>query len=202
LEYYKEILGLLAAVIGFASLIPYIINVLRGKIKPHMFSWIIWGTATLIVFFAQWAEGGGPGAWQTGIGGCMSLFIAGLAYFKNPELVITKSDWLSFIAALAAIPLWYLTNNPLWSVILLTMIDVTGYFPTLRKAYTLPDEESGGLFLLQTLKNWLGIAAMQHYSVVTILFPATLSLINFLVPLCIYMGRRKKNSVAEELEKS
>ncbi|MES9971296.1 MAG: hypothetical protein ABW092_14785 [Candidatus Thiodiazotropha sp.] len=50
------------------------------RTKPHVFSWVIWGSTTFIVFLAQLEAGGGVGAWPIGISGLITLFIALLAF--------------------------------------------------------------------------------------------------------------------------
>ncbi|MCU6711451.1 TDP-N-acetylfucosamine:lipid II N-acetylfucosaminyltransferase [Paenibacillus sp. J5C_2022] len=44
---YKELLAIAATLLTYIGFIPYIRSILLGKIKPHIFSWIIWGAGTL-----------------------------------------------------------------------------------------------------------------------------------------------------------
>jgi len=74
-----------------------------------------------------------------------------------------------------SLPLWYLTADPLWAVIVLTTVDTLGFGPTFRKAYSLPFEEQLFLFIILAIRNLVAIAALEHYSLTTILFPATIS---------------------------
>ena len=187
---YKELFSTLAVVVTFALFIPYIRSIQRGETKPHVFSWVIWGLGTLIVFFAQLAGGGGLGAWVIGISGLISSYIALLAYLKRGDTVITKSDWMFFGAALCALPCWFLTSNPLWAVVTLTLVDLFGFGPTIRKAYAHPHEESAGFFALSTFRNLLVILALEHYSLTTVLFPAAVGLSCLLVA-CLLVHRKQ-----------
>lgn len=171
----KTILSTLAIVLTFVAFYPYIVGILRNQIKPHVFSWIIWGLTTTIVFFAQLEAGGGVGAWPIGLSGLVTIYIAVLAYLKQADRTITFMDWLFFCLALAALPLWYLTSSPLWAVIVLTSVDVLGFGPTFRKAYVLPFEESLTFFGLFCARNLIAIAALETYSWATILFPAAIT---------------------------
>ena len=117
---FQQIFSAAAIAITFIAYAPYMLSIIRGKIKPHVFSWIIWGVTTFIVFFAQLDDKGGAGAWPTGLAGIISILIAGIAYMKRGDVKITRSDWAFFISAMASLPLWYLTRNPLWAVIILT----------------------------------------------------------------------------------
>src|SRR5690606_8838056 len=141
----KEILSGIAIALTFVAYIPYILSIHRGKTRPHVFSWIIWGSTTLIVFFAQLADHGGIGAWPTAVSGAITLYVALLAYLKksdiNSDTHIATKDWWFLFGALASIPIWYFTSDPLWAVIILTLVDVMGFGPTFRKAYHFPHQE-------------------------------------------------------------
>jgi hypothetical protein len=156
---YKELLSAVAIAITFVAYVPYIRLIIKGTVKPHIFSWVIWGTTTFVVFLAQLADHGGAGAWPIGVSGVITIGIALLAYIKRADVRITKTDWLFFAAAMASLPFWYFTSDPLWAVVILTTVDVFGFGPTLRKVYAHPHSESL-------------LFALENYSVTTLLFPA------------------------------
>lgn len=169
---YKQIFSAIAILITFVAFIPYIRSILKGKTRPHAFSWIIWASVTFIVFLAQIADKGGLGAWPIGISGIITLYVAMLAYSKKSDLTITKTDWLFFISALTAIPFWYFTSNPLWAVMILTTIDLLGFAPTFRKSYQYPYSEQLTFYAIIASRNILSIFALENYSLTTLLFPA------------------------------
>lgn len=86
----------LAIALTFVAFVPYIFSILSGATKPHVFSWVIWGTTTSIVFFAQVEAKGGIGAWPIGVSGAIAVFIAFLAFVKRSDISITKTDWVFF----------------------------------------------------------------------------------------------------------
>ena len=186
---YKEWLGLLAIALGLCSYIPYIISIHKGKTKPHAFSWFIWGVLMLIGYAAQVYDGGGAGAWITGISGLISLYVAALAWKVRNHNTITKSDWVTLALTLSAIPLWLVTDNPLWSVILISAIDASGFYPTFRKAYRLPDEEYTPSYNIGTAKHLVSIWALENYSFITTFYPAVLAGMNVLFVLWVYWRR-------------
>ena len=167
----KELLGTLAVVISIVAFIPYIKSIIAGNTRPHLFSWIIWGIITSIIFFAQISEGGGSGAWATGVSAIFTLLIAFLAYRYKSDVSITKTDWCFFITALCTIPLWLFLHNPLLSVVILLMIDCLGFIPTLTKTYRKPYQEHLLIFYLGILGDITSMLALQSYSLTTILFP-------------------------------
>lgn len=171
----KEVLSAVAVALTLIAFLPYIRSILRDEIKPHVFSWIIWGSTTFVVFLAQLQDGAGVGAWPIGISGGITILVALLAYWKRADITITKTDWLFFAAALSSLPLWYATSNSLWAVVILTIVDVLGFGPTFRKSYSLPHSESLLFFGLFAARNLIVIAALENYSITTVLFPAVIA---------------------------
>ena len=171
----KESLSGLAVAVTFIAFFPYIHSILTGRTKPHVFSWVIWGSTTFIVFLAQLEDGGGAGAWPIGISGLITFYIAFLAYRKRSDISVSKADWIFFTAAMASIPVWYLTSDPAWAVILLTAIDVIGFGPTIRKAFAHPYDEDLRFFALFALRNLLVVMALERYSIATMLFPGVIA---------------------------
>ncbi len=189
-ELFKEVLSAVAIVLTFAAFIPYIRSIHNGATRPHVFSWIIWGTTTFVVFLAQLEGRGGAGAWPIGVSGGITIFIAFLAFVKRADITITKKDWIFFISALSSLPLWYLTSDPLWAVVILTTVDVFGFGPTIRKAYSLPHSESLSFFALFAARNLIVILALENYSVTTVLFPAVTATACMLLMAIVLYRRR------------
>jgi len=187
---YKEMLGAIAIVLTAIAFFPYIRSILNGDTKPHVFSWVIWSSTTFIVFIAQLKEGGGAGAWPIGVSGLITLFVAMLAYFKKSDKSITVIDWCFFLSAMASLPAWYLTSDPLWAVVILTTVDVLGFGPTLRKAYSHPFEEKLTFFSIFMARNLIVIMALEQYSVTTVLFPAVIAAACWILVIMVMLRRR------------
>jgi hypothetical protein len=186
----KTIISLIAIVLTFLAFIPYLIGILQGTTKPHVFSWVIWGATTFVVFLAQLEGHAGVGAWPIGISGMITILIACLAYLKRHDITITPKDWLFFIAALSALPIWYYMNDPLWAVIILTIVDILGFMPTVRKVYHSPYSEPLSFIALFFIRNILVIFALEHYSLTTVLFPAVIAVACLLLIVLMLIRRQ------------
>jgi hypothetical protein len=187
---YKELFSAVAIVLTFIAFLPYIRSILQGKTKPHVFSWVIWGSTTFIVFLAQLADKGGAGAWPIGVSGIITIIVAFLAYINKSDSSITRIDWLFFIMAMSSLPFWYLTSDPLWAVLILTTVDVIGFGPTFRKAYVRPFEEQRTFYMLFVVRNSIAILALENYSLTTVLFPAVTAIACIKLILVISYRRR------------
>ena len=187
---YKELLSALAIALTLLAFFPYIRSILNDEVKPHVFSWVIWGTTTFVVFLAQLEDDGGVGAWPIGVSGVITIFIALLAYVKRADIVVTRIDWLFFVSAISSLPIWYFTADPLLAVVVLTVVDVLGFGPTVRKTYANPYSESLLFFALFAARNFIVILALENYSVTTVLFPAVIAIACVLLITMIMYRRR------------
>jgi hypothetical protein len=173
-----EVLGFLAVAIGLFGYVFYIRGIIKGEVKPHAFTWFVWGLLTAIGFIAQIVGGGGPGAWVTGMTAAMSFIFAAIGLGASSRIYIAKSDWIFFLSALIAIPIWYFTGSPLWAVVIITVIDAVAFAPTFRKAYFHPQTENMWTYLFSGIKFVFGIAALQTISITTVLYPLSLVFAN------------------------
>jgi hypothetical protein len=187
---YKDLLSLVGVALTLIAFVPYIFGILQGKVKPHVFSWVTWGITTFVVFLAQLKANGGAGAWVIGISGSITILIAVLAFIKRADLAITKVDWVFFLSALSSLPLWYFTSDPFWAVFILTIVDILGFGPTLRKSYSDPHSESLTFLGLFLVRNILVIFALESYSATTVLFPALVAFACGTVMSVIALRRR------------
>ncbi len=182
-------LSTIGSVIGIVGYIPYLLDVTRGKTKPHAFSWLIWSSVTAIAFFGQIARGGGEGTSVTAVAAvcCLIIFYAGL---RKGDTVVTRFDWWCFVVALIAVPLWAFTDDPLLSMVLVTGIAGIGFLPTIRKSLVNPQQETLLLYVCSAISWILSLCALRLYSVTTMLYPLSGIILNSVVAFVIISQRR------------
>ena len=191
---YKILFGAIAVLIALLGYGFYFRDVFRLKTKPHAFSWLVWASLAGITFFGQIFDQGGYGAWVSAFTTVISFSIFILALWKG-EKNITISDKLSLLGTGVALFLWYVTNNPLASIILITVIyTIGGFYPTVRKSYSKPQEETILTYFLDGIKWGMALFALENYSVITSLYPLVAFCMNLLfVGLLIIRRCHKKN---------
>ncbi len=190
----KLLLASLATVIGFVGYAPYIRDTLRGTTKPHVFSWVAWGSIETIAFFAQLSAGGGAGAWFTGASALIVFFIAALA-IRQKDTQIKPIDYVALSGSAIGIALWRITSNPLLAVISVGIADAAAFAPTFRKAYRKPNEETLFEYAASVLKWTLAIPALTSVNLTTVLYPASLVLTNSIFVLLV-LWRRSSTKVS------
>ncbi len=174
---YKILLALLGVLIGTCSYIIYIFSVFRRGVRPHAFSWLVWGTLMGIGFAVQYTERAGAGSWPMGLGAGACLLIFVLALIKGNR-VFTPFDWGCLVLALLGIILWVVTNNPVTAAALITVTDAIAFAPTFKKGFRLPREENLAPFAVGIMTTVLSIVALSNYSLATWLYPASLAITN------------------------
>jgi hypothetical protein len=78
------VLGATIAVVGSLS---YLIDTLRGKVKPNRVAYLLWSVAPLIAFFAEINQGVGLQSLMTFIVGFMPLIVFVASFFNK------KAEW-------------------------------------------------------------------------------------------------------------
>lgn len=189
----KLILGILAIAIGIYSYIPYFRDIVSGKTKPHAFTWFVWFLLTSIAFFAQLSDGGGAGSWVTGFTALVSLLVTVIALRVGRQNIV-KIDWLFLAGSLFSLVLWFFSKDPTWSMVLITIIDALAFLPTFRKSYTKPDEETLLTYALSAVKFAIGIAALNAFSLTTVLYPVSLVVTNGLFVMMVVIRRRQRRA--------
>jgi hypothetical protein len=168
----KELLALGATALIVIAYLPYIRDVLKKKTRPHPYSWFVSGSLTLIACGLQVSKGAGWGAVPTFVAGLAGLLIFILCFIKKRSH-ITKSDTFFFLLALLAAGLWLVANQPVLSVILISAADILSFIPTIRKSWKKPNQETVFTYFVNSLRFTVATIAIQHYSVVTVLYPAS-----------------------------
>nr|WP_225908152.1 hypothetical protein [Hyphomonas sediminis] len=173
----------------FVAFYPYVRGILRNEIRPHVFSWAIWGAGTFVVALAQLSDGAGVGAWPIAVSGVITVLVAILSSLKSADTKFLSSDWMFLLLAVSALPLWYFTETAFSAVLVLTVVDLLGFGPSVRKAYANPRDENALFFALGALRNGLVVAALEHYSWTTVLFPAAVGVACLLFVAMILVRR-------------
>jgi hypothetical protein len=187
----KNILGFVATALVFIGYVPYLRDIIKGKTKPHIYSWFLWSIVTFIVFALQVSGGAGSGAFVTLAAAlsCFAVIILGFVYKSIFEIVWIDTVFL--VLTILALGLWLIAKQPVLSTILTTTIDLLAFAPTVRKSWNKPYSETLVFYYLNTFRFGLAAVALQKYSVVTALYPITWLITNGLFALMLVMRRKQ-----------
>lgn len=186
----KETLAIIAAVLAIVGNVPYLMDVIHQKIKPHPYTWLVWSIVSGVTFFGALQKGAGVGVIPTGVAEIFTfiIFFYSLRYgFKQ----INKIDTVYLIIALLGLIPWALTKDPTMSVIIVVSIDLVAFIPTIRKTWNNPKSETSILFTMNVLRHILTLFSLQAYNIATMLHSITMIIINSIMSSIINFKKVK-----------
>lgn len=187
----KESIAIVASILAIVGNIPYLYDIVRKRVQPHPFTWLVWSIISCIIFFGQIAKGAGIGALPTAASEVFTIiiFFFSLRYgFKN----IRKIDTVFLIIALGGIIPWILTKDPTVSVIIAVSIDLIAFIPTIRKTWRHPRSETPLLYLTNVFRHILMLFALRAYNIVTVLHSIAMITTNTLMTGILFAKRKNK----------
>lgn len=186
----KELFGIVAVILTFVGYIPYIKSILRGKTKPHVYSWFVWTINTSLVLILQITNNAGAGAFMTVALLMCSALVFLLAARAKHKTRITRGDTISMIIALTALVFWVLVQQPLLSLFLVVIVDLFAFFPTVRKAWIDPYSETPVFFVITTVRFGFSLAAITSYGMLSTFYPAMWFVLNGAFASMLILRRR------------
>lgn len=186
----KEIIGIIAVVLTFIAYVPYYRDILRGRTRPHIYSWSLWGLLTILLVALQIKGGAGPAVWVTAIAGLLCLGVVILS-LKNGKRYITKSDTVVAILSLLAIGFWLIAEQPAVSITLVIIADLLAFIPTVRKSYNHPYTETLSLYITNALRFLLALFAVENYTYLSTSWVVAWVIGNTLLSLLLIVRRRQ-----------
>ena len=133
---------IIGTLIGAAGSVAYLIDTVKGKVKPNRVSFLLWSIAPFIAFFAQIKQGVGLESLMTFSTGFLPLtvFIASFVN-KQAEWKLTRFDLICGILSLVGLVLWMITKVGNVAIFFSIVADGLAAIPTIVKAYKYPDTE-------------------------------------------------------------
>ena len=185
----KQIVGIVAVILAIVAYVPYFRDIIKGKTKPHVYTWFVWGVVTSIIFALQVRGGGDWGVYVTLSAAVLSFVVFALG-LRNGNKDIKKIDTAFLLIALIALGLWLFAQQPVVSVVLLVTIDMLGFAPTIRKSWNRPFDETLFTWSLNGFRHGLSILALGHYNILTLLYPLAWTVANILFSTLLIVRRK------------
>jgi hypothetical protein len=194
----KVIAAVLATGIALVAYIPYLMDMFKGKNKPHLYTWISIFLVTSVVAYIQLIGGAGIGAIPTILGvGVDAVILYYCFRFGTKDVVFMDKVCLT-ISILGVIIYAAFNSKPVLSLAVVTAAEIISFFPTFRKTRNDPYSESLPSYYLLMLKLSLILVALEKYNLLTVSY-SVLWLVVFVVFLsAVYRWRLGKRPPRHE----
>lgn len=202
----KDEWGALSLIVTAGAYTAYLWQTGRERdIQPHPISWLLFTLSTGIAYLAQKARGAAAGDWTTELTAlvCFMIFAASLIKYTvlyrrlkqrgliPEEKLHSPSNLISFWSSALAILLFVFAKTPEGAAFFATGADFIAYWPTLKKGMRQPFTDSTTSFGLNCAKFVIALFAMNSYSFATVVFPATVGVMNACVVVLLMYGRKR-----------
>ena len=176
----KIIASIIATAIAVVAYVPYLIDMFRGKNRPHLYTWISIFLITAVVAYLQLMGGAGVGAIPTILGvGVDGVILFYCLRFGTKDIVFIDKICLA-IAIFGVISYLILNNHPVVSLAIVTIAEIISFVPTFRKTRNDPYSESLPSYYLLMVKLSLILVALEKYNALTVSY-STLWILVFIV---------------------
>lgn len=171
-----SILGIISGIFLIGGYIPYIYEVLKGTTTPNRASWFIWALSTAIILFGLKETGTHEAIWVpiADALGCSVIFIFSLFWGVGGW---SRTDKISLVICMASVGILFVTGNAFVALVMNLLIYISGYIPTIQKAYIDPKSESffaWTLFFIGVALNLVTVAIGNDTGVAVWLYPIVL----------------------------
>lgn len=137
---FVDVCSTLSVLLAIYCSVPYWQAILKGKTKPHQFTWIVFAIMNGIAGLSQFLAGA-----RASVLLYMAFFLSNLVTialsFKYGVRSTSRYDKLLFTFALLTIVAWVLTKNNAVAIWLTVLIDIFATTLNVLKIRALPDSE-------------------------------------------------------------
>jgi hypothetical protein len=177
---------IVGTLIGAAGSVAYLVNTVKGRVKPNRVSFLLWSVVPFIAFFAQIKQGVGLEALMTFSTGFLPLtvFIASFIN-KQAEWKLTRFDLICGILSLAGLALWMITKVANTAIFFSIVADGFAAVPIIVKAYKYPDTEIAWPWIATVLGVVLTLLTLSRFTFANSGFILYILVVNTLIYILI-----------------
>lgn len=178
----KAVFGILSSIVLIVGGIPYLIDIHKRKVHPHVLSWIGWSFITALGGSAMLASGS---HWVVALLFANTLLCFAIAVYSVIRKVGVWStsiyDFVFFGLGILGLILWQLLDAPIIALILAIIADLSFGLPTIIKTYKDPESETYFAWLASTMSGLLSLFAIEHFNFSEVAYPAYLFIFDSIV---------------------
>lgn len=173
---------LVGVAIQFLTAVGYVIDTIKGKVKPNRVSWFLWMLAPGIAFFAEIKQGVGLQSLLTFIVAFVPLMVLTSSFVnKKSYWKLSTLDFICGAFSLAGLILWLVTKTGNIAIIFSILADMMASIPTVVKAYKEPESEGALVFWAGVILGGLTILTINNWTIAVAAYPIYILIMNLVI---------------------
>lgn len=173
---------IVGTLIGAVGTLAYLIDVIKGKVKPNRVSFLMWSIAPFIAFAAQVKQGVGISSLMTFSAGFLPFMVfLGSFVNKKAEWKITRFDLFCGFLSLVGLGLWLITKVGNIAIFFSIMADGLAALPTIVKSYQYPETELAWPWLATSVGVVITLLTLSKLSFANSGFIIYLFIVNLII---------------------
>lgn len=186
---------IVGSIISFLGSSSYLIDTIRGRVRPNRVSYFLWSLAPLVIFYAQIKSGVGIQSLLAFTLGLYPLLIFIASFLnKKSEWKLTTFDFVCGALSLIGFVLYLVTKEPVLAIIFSILADGLAALPTLVKSYYYPETENQYIYLTDVISSFLTLLTVKSLSFINSAFTIYILIICSTLFLLIQFKLGKKIS--------
>jgi hypothetical protein len=177
-------LGVLAGLLGVATMVPYVRDTIRGATRPHRGTWVIWTSLAIVVWLSQRADGA---SWSLLLASGQVL-LNGVVVFvavRRGEGGVSATDTLLLALAGAGVVGWLVADEPSVAIGCVIVADLIAIGLMAPKTYRDPSSETLAMYAGAGVAGALAAGAVGALDVSLLLYPVYYCVVNLTTALLI-----------------
>jgi hypothetical protein len=184
----KNAIAIVAGLLALVAIIPYLIDIVRGKTRPNIVTWFTWTLLLIIGTAGAFVAHQNRSAFLT-LGDTIGTGLTLILGLKYGIAKFTRLDIFCQIGAVIGLLLWWYFDSPAVGIVAVVIIDFIAAVPTLYHSWHKPQEETWQTFLVLVVASTLTITVLSNYTVASLAYPVYLLFIDFAVAAVVVFRR-------------
>jgi len=181
----------LSSILTITSVVPYIIEIIKGTTKPRVVSWLTWSVLTGIACVASFSDGQIPSGVLM-LAATLETALVVVLGLKHGDRKFERLDVYCLSGALFGLLLWFIFSSPAIAVLAAVGIDLIGAIPTLKHSWQKPYEETWSAFALAALGGGITVLIAGSWAPTAVAYPLYILVINIAMTYCILASPHRK----------
>lgn len=184
---FKKVFDVVSFTLFLLAFVPYIRAILARTTEPEKASWGIWAAADTLLFIAMMQGGAFNLQIFAAVIAATGVFVLSLKFGKSGWTLVDK---ICAVGAVVGAALWWYFGESVIGVLASCVVLLVGSLPTFNHAWTNPEKENRGAWMLFWLSCVAELLALPNWNISEAGQPVTFFIIESVMVYLVWVRRR------------